>query len=72
MSEINTGGGAAISGNADVGGDLIGRDQNKIGQLNQLNAYLYANELLIQCLNVAVVSDRQAILNNLLAPPKID
>jgi len=24
MGEINTGGGAAISGNADAGGDLIG------------------------------------------------
>lgn len=37
-----------------------------------LNSYLSANELLVQCLKVAVVSDRQAILNNLFAPPKID
>ena len=41
-------------------------------QLNQLNDYFYANELLVQCLNVAVVSDRQAILSGLLAPPQGD
>lgn len=40
-------------------------------QIAQLNDYFAANELLVQCLNVAVVSNRQAILNNLFAPPKV-
>lgn len=34
-----------------------------------LNDYFYAQELLVQCLRVAVVSDRQAILAGLLSPP---
>lgn len=41
-------------------------------EITRLDNYFYANELLVQCLNVAVVSDRQAILAGLLAPPKID
>ena len=32
--------------------------------------YLYANELLFHCLQVAAVSDRQTILQGLLLPPK--
>ncbi len=27
MSEIHTGGGASIGGNANAGGDIVGRDQ---------------------------------------------
>jgi hypothetical protein len=38
-------------------------------QIAKLNAWLDANELLVQCLNVAVVPDREAILAGLLAPP---
>ncbi len=50
--------------------DLIHDWQFTLKSVEQLNAYFYANELLVQCLNVAVVSDRQAILAGLLAPPK--
>ncbi len=52
--------------------DLIHDWHFTAGQVDQLNAYFYTNELLVQCLNVAVVSDRQAILAGLLAPPKGD
>lgn len=38
-------------------------------QLDRLNTYFAANELLVKCLELAYVSDRQAILNGLLAPP---
>lgn len=38
-------------------------------QVDKLNAYFAANELLVQCLKLAVVSDRQAILDGLLLPP---
>lgn len=41
-------------------------------QIAQLSAYFDSNELLFQCLNVAVVSDRQAILVGLLAPPVVE
>ncbi|MFZ4663894.1 MAG: NACHT domain-containing protein [Caldilineaceae bacterium] len=40
------------------------------GEINKFNDYLYANELLVQCLKVAAVSDRQAILHGLLLPPQ--
>jgi hypothetical protein len=36
----------------------------------KLNDYFYANELLIQCLNVTAISDRQAVLQGLLLPPE--
>ncbi|MBX2998022.1 MAG: NACHT domain-containing protein [Caldilineaceae bacterium] len=39
-------------------------------QANRINNYLYANELLVRCLDLAYVSDRQGILNNLLLPPR--
>ena len=39
---------------------------------DKLNNYFYANELLVQCLKVAVVSDRQAVLNGLLLPPQAE
>lgn len=39
-------------------------------EVGKLSNYFYANELLVQFLKVAVVSDRQAVLNNLLLPPK--
>jgi len=38
-------------------------------EIDKLNAYFYANELLVQCLKVAAVTDRQAVLNGLLLPP---
>jgi len=38
-------------------------------QTNKLGNYFAANELLVQCLKGAVVTDRQAILAGLLAPP---
>lgn len=38
-------------------------------QIKKLNRYLAANELLLQCLKVATVTDRQAILNGILEPP---
>lgn len=38
-------------------------------QLNQLRIYLAATHLLIECLNVAYVSNRQAIEDSLLLPP---
>lgn len=38
--------------------------------IDKLKDYFYANELLVQCLKVATVSDRQAILNGLLLPPR--
>lgn len=40
--------------------------QDEIGKLNN---YFYANELLVRCLKVAVVSDREWILQGLLSPP---
>ena len=52
--------------------DLVHDWQFTKEQISQLNDYFYANELLVQCLNVAVVSDRQAILAGLLAPPQVD
>ena len=39
--------------------------------VNKLNNYFYANELLVQCLKVAVVTDRRAVLNGLLLPPQV-
>ena len=36
---------------------------------NQLDAYLRANRLLVECLQLAVVTDRQAIEDRLLLPP---
>ena len=51
--------------------DLIHDWQFTDEQIEQLNDYFYANELLVQCLNVAVVSDRQAILAGLLVPPQV-
>jgi hypothetical protein len=39
-------------------------------EIDTLNDYFYAQELLMQCLKVAVVSDRQAILQGLLSPPQ--
>ena len=48
----------------------IGHDwQFSQEQWEKLNAYLAANKFLIDCLDLAYVSDRQAILNGLLAPP---
>lgn len=40
-------------------------------EIKTLNDYLYANELLVQCLKVAAISDRQAVLQKLLLPPGI-
>ncbi len=51
--------------------DLVHDWQFTDDQIDKLNNYFYANELLVQCLNVAVVSDRQAILAGLLAPPAV-
>jgi len=41
-------------------------------QTNKLGNYFAANELLVECLKGAVVTDRQAILAGLLAPPAED
>jgi hypothetical protein len=38
----------------------------------KLNDYFYANELLVQCLKVAAVSDREAVLQGLLLPPAVE
>ncbi|MCP4538314.1 MAG: NACHT domain-containing protein [Chloroflexi bacterium] len=38
-------------------------------QTQRLDRYFYAAELLVQCLNLAVVTDRAAIENRLLLPP---
>jgi len=38
-------------------------------QLTVLGDYLAANSLLLECLNIATVSNREAIKNNLLMPP---
>lgn len=38
-------------------------------QLKTLSDYITANSLFLECLNIATVSDRVAIKNNLLAPP---
>lgn len=45
--------------------------QRKISltEYNQMNRYFYANELLIRCLDLAYVTNRQEILYNLLRPP---
>lgn len=50
--------------------NLIYESELSLEQINKLNDYLKATELLIQCLQVSVVSNRQAILDGLLAPPK--
>ena len=49
----------------DIGHDWQFNDK----QWDKLNAYFTANKLLIDCLDLAYVSDRQAILDGLLAPP---
>ena len=38
-------------------------------QVSKVNNYLKANNLLVECLNLAYVSDRQGILERLLLPP---
>lgn len=38
-------------------------------QVRNLNTYFNANELLVQCLKLAVVSDRHAVMRDLLKPP---
>lgn len=49
----------------------IGHDwQLSEEQRKKLDAYLTANRLLLECLDVAVVSDREAIKDRLLLPPK--
>lgn len=53
------------------------RDEKDLGhewefsreEIDKLNDYFYANELLVQCLKVAAVSDREAILAGLFSPP---
>ncbi len=50
----------------------LGHDWNfSDKEIDTLNDYFYANELLVQCLQVATVSDRQAVLNSLLLPPEV-
>ena len=39
-------------------------------QIDRFKNYLVFSELLVSCLKVAVVSDRQAILAQVLAPPR--
>jgi hypothetical protein len=39
-------------------------------QLNALGAYLSSTELLLECLDLAAVEDRQAVLDCLLVPPE--
>ncbi len=40
-----------------------------VEQIKRLNTYLQANQLLVECLNLAYVSNRTAIENGLLLPP---
>ncbi|MEM7533710.1 MAG: hypothetical protein AAF639_16115, partial [Chloroflexota bacterium] len=37
--------------------------------IGQLSDYLYANELFVQCLNLAYVRDRDSIIERLFLPP---
>lgn len=39
-------------------------------EVDILNSYFYANELLIHCLNIAAVSDRDALLHRLVLQPE--
>jgi hypothetical protein len=39
--------------------------------VDAINNYLYANTLLVECLKLAVVSDREGIKNRLLMPPDV-
>ena len=49
----------------------IGHDWNlSPEQIWKLNDWIEANELLVQCLKLAVVSDRKGIAAGLLLPPK--
>ena len=49
----------------------IGHNWNFTEQQTKcLNTYLQANRLLVECLNVAYVSDRPAIEDSLLLPPE--
>jgi hypothetical protein len=41
-------------------------------QAKRLERYFYTAELLVQCLNLAVVTDRAAIEDRLLLPPGWD
>ncbi len=41
-----------------------------LSQLSILSNYLAANSLLVECLKIATVSDREAIKENLLTPPR--
>ncbi|MFZ1753578.1 MAG: hypothetical protein WBO46_12920 [Caldilineaceae bacterium] len=38
-------------------------------EYSRQNDYFYANELLVRCLDLAYVTNRQEILDNLLRPP---
>jgi hypothetical protein len=49
----------------------IGREWNFTqDQFERLNTYFQANQLLVECLNLAYVADRVAIKNGLLLPPE--
>jgi hypothetical protein len=56
------------------GNTVINPTPSRVGQLyysqyqNDAN-YLRANNLLVECLNLAYVSDRQGIIDRLLLPP---
>ncbi len=41
-------------------------------EIDKLNNYLYATELLVQCVKIAAVSNRQSVLNGLLLPLEVD
>lgn len=49
--------------------DLVHEWQFGEEQMKRLDDYFAANRLLVDCLKVAVVAERQAILHSLLLPP---
>lgn len=59
---------ALLRGQRDLGREWKFSDKD----LYNLGNYFYGNDLLVQCLKVAAVTDRQAVLNNLLLPPAIE
>ena len=54
-----------LSKERDLGNEWVLSDDES----DKLKSYLYANTLLVQCLKVAAVSDRQSMLHDLLLPP---
>lgn len=53
-------------------GDLRHEWKISTEQIEELNHYFVANKLLVQCLNLSAITDRQAILQRIFKPPAMN